>query len=74
MDIRRLSEQDIRTKYITPAIVSAGWDIRTQLREEVTLTAGYPRRTGETGTLAPYAYRYPEHTHRSPPTPGGPPR
>ena len=35
-----LSEQDIRTKYITPAIVKAGWDIQTQLLEEVTFTDG----------------------------------
>ncbi len=35
-----LSEQDIRTKFITPAIKSAGWDEMTQLREEVYFTAG----------------------------------
>lgn len=34
------TEQDIRTKYITPAIKDAGWDIHTQLREEVYLTKG----------------------------------
>ncbi len=37
---KELSEADIRTKYITPAIVRAGWDIHTQLREEVRLTDG----------------------------------
>lgn len=35
-----LSEQDIRTKYITPAIKKAGWDEMSQLREEVYFTAG----------------------------------
>src|SRR6056297_2046003 len=36
-----LSEQDVRTKYITPAIVeTAGWDRNRQLREEVYFTAG----------------------------------
>lgn len=35
-----LSERDICTKYITPAIVTAGWDISTQIREERTFTDG----------------------------------
>ncbi len=35
-----LSERDICTKLITPAVIAAGWDINTQLREEVTLTDG----------------------------------
>jgi len=37
---KSLSETDIRTKFITPAIVKAGWDLNTQIREEVALTAG----------------------------------
>lgn len=37
---KELSEQDIRTKYITPAIKNAGWDDMTQLREEVYFTKG----------------------------------
>ncbi|WP_211825125.1 EcoAI/FtnUII family type I restriction enzme subunit R [Kistimonas asteriae] len=37
---QRLSERDICTKFITPAITQAGWDINTQIREEVTFTAG----------------------------------
>jgi len=40
MDKSKLSERDICTKYITPALKQAGWDIKTQLREEVSLTAG----------------------------------
>lgn len=34
------SEQDISTKYIIPALISAGWDLHTQIREQVTFTAG----------------------------------
>lgn len=34
------SERDICTKFITPAIERAGWDIMTQVREEVTFTNG----------------------------------
>ncbi len=40
MDKKRLSETDICTKIITPAFVAAGWDLHTQIREEVALTAG----------------------------------
>ena len=35
-----LSERDVCTKFITPALERAGWDVQTQIREEVTLTAG----------------------------------
>jgi len=35
-----MSEQDIRSKFITPAIVKGGWDLLTQIREEVTFTQG----------------------------------
>ena len=37
---KNLSEQDIRTKYITPAIEKAGWDKITQFGEDVALTDG----------------------------------
>jgi len=40
MDKKKLSERDICTKFITPALESAGWNKLTQLREEVNLTAG----------------------------------
>lgn len=40
MDKRALSERDICTKFITPAIERAGWDVQTQVREEFPLTAG----------------------------------
>lgn len=37
---KQMSEQDIRTKYITPAILAAGWDRDLQIREEVSFTKG----------------------------------
>ncbi len=40
MSKQALSETDIRTKYITPAVVTAGWDLLTQIREEVSFTKG----------------------------------
>jgi type I restriction enzyme R subunit len=40
MDKKALSERDICTKFITPALEHSGWDIQTQIREEVTFTAG----------------------------------
>ena len=40
MNKKDMSERDICTKYITPALVKAGWDIKRQIREEVTFTDG----------------------------------
>ena len=40
MDKKLLSERDICTKCITPSIVKAGWDIDTQVLEEVSFTDG----------------------------------
>ncbi len=40
MDKKSLSERDICTKFITPALKKSGWDIKTQVREEVSYTAG----------------------------------
>lgn len=40
MDKKSLSERDICTKYITPAVQQAGWDIQKQVREEVSFTKG----------------------------------
>lgn len=40
MDKKSLSERDICTKFITPSLVEAGWDIHTQIREEVSFTDG----------------------------------
>jgi len=39
-DKKSLSERDICTKYITPALEKAGWNIQTQVREEVSFTDG----------------------------------
>ena len=35
-----LSERDICTKFITPALRGAGWDVMSQIREEVSFTKG----------------------------------
>jgi type I restriction enzyme R subunit len=40
MSKKNLSERDICTQFITPAVQRAGWDFSTQVREEVTFTAG----------------------------------
>lgn len=40
MNKKDLSERDICTKFITPNIKAAGWDIQIQVREEVTFTDG----------------------------------
>ena len=39
-DKKNLKEQEIRTRYITPAIKKSGWNIMTQVREEYAITAG----------------------------------
>ena len=40
MNKKELSERDICSKYITPALQQSGWDLMNQVREEVTFTAG----------------------------------
>ena len=40
MNKKELSERDICTKYITPALRDANWDINKQIREEVTFAPG----------------------------------
>ncbi len=40
MDKKSLSERDICTKFITPALRQAGWDEMLQIREEVSFTKG----------------------------------
>lgn len=39
-DKKTLSERDICTKFITPALAAAGWDVQLHVREEVTFTKG----------------------------------
>ena len=53
MSKKDLTEQEIRTRYITPAIQAAGWEPR-QIREDVYITAGqiHPR-----GRMAPRGKR-----------------
>src|SRR5579863_1999867 len=40
MNKKDLSERDICSKFITPAIQASGWDLLTQVREEVGFTKG----------------------------------
>ncbi|WP_189090897.1 EcoAI/FtnUII family type I restriction enzme subunit R [Deinococcus ruber] len=40
MDKKKLSERDICSKFITPAIQQAGWDLHLQVREEFYITKG----------------------------------
>ena len=40
MNKKHLTERDICTKYITPAVEKSGWDTHIQLREEFPLTNG----------------------------------
>ena len=40
MHKQALSERDICTKFITPALRKAGWDEMLQIREEVSFTKG----------------------------------
>jgi type I restriction enzyme R subunit len=40
MNKKDLSERDICSKYITPALTNAGWDLEKQIREEVSFTDG----------------------------------
>ena len=40
MDKRSLTERDICTKFILPAVKRAGWDDTLQIREEVYFTKG----------------------------------
>ena len=37
---KNLSERDICSKFITPAVLEAGWDLHSQIREEVSFTKG----------------------------------
>ena len=38
MNKKVLSERDICTKFITPALVAAGWDVQVHIREEMSFT------------------------------------
>lgn len=40
MDKKKLTERDICSKFINPALEKSGWNMRSQVREEVSFTAG----------------------------------
>ena len=48
MNKKDMSERDICTKFINPAIVKAGWNIQTQVREEYYFTSGRITVRGKT--------------------------
>jgi len=52
MNKKQLTERDICTKFITPALEQAGWDIATQVREEFSLTKGRVMVRGKLHTRA----------------------
>ena len=54
MDKHQLSERDICTKFITPALEQAGWDIITQVREEAPPTKARILVRGQSHTRAPH--------------------
>ena len=70
IDKKSLSEADIRTKFITPAIEQAGWDLLAQVREEVYFTKGRVIVKGKTvsrgkAKFADYIlYFKPQHSYR----------
>ena len=45
---KEFTEADIRTKFITPAIVDAGWNPMSQIREEYGITKGRIVARGKT--------------------------
>ncbi|MEX0988174.1 MAG: DEAD/DEAH box helicase family protein [Bacteroidales bacterium] len=60
---RDLTEADIRSKFITPALTEAGWDLQKQIREEQYFTDGRIRVKGsvakrEKGKKADYILYY----------------
>ena len=51
LDKKSLTEQDIRTKFITPALTAGGkWDVMNQIREEVYFTKGRVIVRGQSST------------------------
>lgn len=59
MDKRSLSERDICTKFIMPALRKAGWDEMSQIREAFSFTNGGFRKSGGFGCLNEAAYPAP---------------
>ena len=48
IDKKTLSERDICTKYVTPALIATGWDLHSQISEDVRLTDGRVIVRGQT--------------------------
>ena len=86
MDKKTMSERDICTKFITPAIVSADWDIQKQVREEFSFTKGRIMVRGKlhtrckarradftciTSSICPWPYLATRTRCASPPRPSG---
>lgn len=46
--MKDLSEQDICSKYILPAVIKSGWDLQRQIREQYSFTAGRITVRGKT--------------------------
>ena len=59
IDKKSLTERDICTKYIVLAIRHAGWDLLSQIREEVTFTKGRIIVRGKLVTRGKAKYRAP---------------
>ncbi|MBU4538138.1 MAG: DEAD/DEAH box helicase family protein [Weeksellaceae bacterium] len=51
-DKKKLTERDICSKYITPALLQSGWDLHVQIREEFALTNGRVIVRGQLHTRA----------------------
>ncbi|MFK8010522.1 MAG: type I restriction endonuclease, partial [Marinicellaceae bacterium] len=49
MDKKQLTESDIITKFILPAVKQAGWDVMSQIRQEVMLRDGKVVVRGQIG-------------------------
>ena len=49
MNKKDLNERDICTKFITPAVIRAGWDVMSQVRQEVSFTKGRRNRFASAG-------------------------
>ena len=64
MDKRSLSERDICTKFISPALRGAGWDEVSQLREEVTFTDDRIAVRGKLVARRLHSLRQAEHPGR----------
>lgn len=70
MDKKKLTETDIRTKYITPAIIAAVWDIHTQVFEEYGVADGrimVRGRLQNKNTSSPKLMSYPPYATNSKP-------